>query len=332
MLYKELLQLKSENLKLSLDEVNTINDILKKSNIRIKKRKFTPEIIKLKELNNKKKSISSKINQIINKISILNYQDIVIEFLTNINLDDEDYLEYFYEIFLNKIFTENNFAKSFAYFFKDLAYGAKYHFDKDLSLNLQEKYFNELLNQKTRFFDETIFSKEELLNQKTRFFDETKSENLLTFFYHLIENQYYNKDLYHKIFLELYNNNLFYLVYVWLNLNKNNLNKYIFYLEQIDKTKLDNRTNVLLDNFIQNSNNNNINNNINNKISNNINNKLAVEIENILEEYLELNDEDEIKLYIKENLKSYNDKLLFKNMCLKHKNKKINKLIIFAGF
>jgi hypothetical protein len=305
MLYKELLQLKSENLKLSLDEINYINNILKKSNIKIKKRKFTPEIIKLKELNNKKKSISSKITQIINKISIVNYQDIVIEFLQNINLDDDDYLQYFNEIFLNKIFTENNFAKSFAYFFKDLSYGIKYYFNKDLSLELQENYFNQIIN-----------------NDK---YEEVKYENLLTFFYYLIENQYYNKDLYHKIFLELYNNNLFYLVYIWLSLNKEILNKYKFYIEKIDKTKLDNRTIVLLDNIHKTEEKQKI-------FIKNVKNKLEVEIENIFEEYLELEDEDEIKLYIKENLKTSDDKLLFKNMCLKHKNKKINKLIIFVGF
>jgi hypothetical protein len=298
MLYKELLELKKDSLKLSDDEVNYINNILKKSNIRIKKRKITPEILKLKELNNKKKSISSKINQIINKISIINYKDIVTEFLQNINLDD-DHLDTFNEIFFNKILLENNFAKSFAYFFKDLSYGIKYIYDKELTIDNYEKLLNNYEN-------------------------ETKSENLLTFIYYLIENQYFNNNLYHKIFLELYNNHKFYLVYVWLNLNKNVLNKYKFYLDQIDNSNLllDNRTKILLENLNKPVQEKNV-------IIKNIKNKLEVEIENIFEEYLELDDEDEIKLYIKENLKSSENKLLFKNMCLKHKNKKIQKLIIY---
>jgi hypothetical protein len=299
MLYKELLELRSDSLKLSEDEVNYINNILKKSNIKIKKRKLTPEILKLKELNNKKKSISSKINQVINKISIINYNDIVIEFIQNVNLDDDDYLDTFNEIFFNKILIENNFAKSFAYFFKDLSYGVKYFYDKELSINNYEKLLNNYEN-------------------------ESKSENLLTFIYYLIENQYFNNNLYHKIFLELYNNNKFYLVYVWLNLNKNVLNKYKFYLDQIDKSNLllDNRTKILLENLNKPSQEKVI-------VVKNTKNKLEIEIENIFEEYLELEDEDEIKLYIKENLKSSENKLLFKNMCLKHKNKKINKLVIY---
>jgi hypothetical protein len=298
MIYKELLELKSDQ-KLSIDEINNINNILKKSNIKIKKRKLTPEILKLKELNNKKKSISSKINQVINKISIINYQDIVIEFLQNINLDD-DYIETFNEILYNKILIENNFAKSFAYFFKDLSYGVKYFYDKELSINLYEKLLNNYEN-------------------------ENRSENLLTFIYYLIDNGYFNNNLYHKIFLELYNNNKFYLVYVWLNLNKTVLNKYKFYLEQIDKSLLDNRTKILLENIDKNE---------DKKIISvkNTKNKLEIEIENILDEYLELDDDDEIKLYIKENLKSSENKLLFKNMCLKHKNKKINKLVKFVDF
>jgi hypothetical protein len=299
MLYKELLELRSDNLKLSEDEVNYINNILKKSNIKIKKRKLTPEILKLKELNNKKKSISSKINQVINKISIINYQDIVIEFLQNVNLDDDDYIDTFNEIFFNKILIENNFAKSFAYFFKDLSYGVKHFYDKELAIDNYEKLLNNYEN-------------------------ESKSENLLTFIYYLIENGFFNNSLYHKIFLELYNNNKFYLVYIWLNLNKNVLNKYKFYLDQIDNSNLliDNRTKILLENLNKPSQEKVI-------VVKNTKNKLEVEIENILEEYLELDDEDEIKLYIKENLKSSENKLLFKNMCLKHKNKKINKLVIY---
>jgi hypothetical protein len=299
MIYKELLELKSDQ-KLSIDEINNINNILKKSNIKIKKRKLTPEILKLKELNNKKKSISSKINQVINKISIINYKEIVIEFLQNINLDDDDYIETFNEILYNKILIENNFAKSFAYFFKDLSYGVKHFYDKELSINLYEKLLNNYEN-------------------------EYRSENLLTFIYYLIDNGYFNNNLYHKIFLELYNNNKFYLVYVWLNLNKNVLNKYKFYLEQIDKSLLDNRTKILLENIDKSE---------DKKIISvkNTKNKLEIEIENILDEYLELDDDDEIKLYIKENLKSSENKLLFKNMCLKHKNKKINKLVKFVDF
>jgi len=298
MLYKDLLDLRSDNLKLSENEINNINNILKKSNIKIKKRKLTPEILKLKELNNKKKSIASKINQVINKISIINYQDIVVEFLQTINLDDE-YMDTFNEIFLNKILVENNFAKSFAYFFKDLSYGIKYLYDRELPIDNFEKLLNIYEN-------------------------ETKSENLLTFIYYLIENQYFNNNLYHKIFLELYNNNKFYLVYFWLNLNKNVLNKYKFYLEQIDNSNLllDNRTKILLENLDKPKEEKIV-------IIKKQKNKLQIEIENIFEEYLELEDEDEIKLYIKENLKSSEDKLLFKNMCIKHKNKKINKLAIF---
>lgn len=304
MLYKELLELKKDDLKLSEDEINYINSILKKSNIRIKKRKLTPEILKLKELNNKKKSISSKINQIINKISIINYQDIVIEFLQNINLDDE-YIETFNEIFLNKILIESNFAKSFAYFFKDLSYGIKYFYDKELSIDLSIDISIDLSNN----------------------IDETKIENMLTFIYYLIESQYFNNNLYHKIFLELYNNNKFYLVYVWLNLNKNVLNKYKFYLDQIDNSNLliDNRTKILLENLNKPTPEKKV-------IFKNKKNKLAVEIENILDEYLELDDEEEIKFYIKDNLKSKEDKLLFKNMCINHKNNRIKKLIIFVDF
>ena len=298
MLYKDLLNLRSDNLKLSEDEINNINNILKKSNIKIKKRKLTPEILKLKELNNKKKCIASKINQVINKISIINYQDIVVEFLQTINLDDE-YMDTFNEIFLNKILVENNFAKSFAYFFKDLSYGIKYLYDRELPIDNFEKLLNIYEN-------------------------ETKSENLLTFIYYLIENQYFNNNLYHKIFLELYNNNKFYLVYVWLNLNKNVLNKYKFYLEQIDNSNLllDNRTKILLENLDKPKEEKIV-------IIKKQKNKLQIEIENIYDEYLELEDEDEIKLYIKENLKSSEDKLLFKNMCLKHKNKKIQKLATY---
>jgi hypothetical protein len=300
MLYKELLALKNND-KLEPEEIVNINNILKKSNIRIKRRKLTPDLIKLKELNNKKKSISSKINQIINKISIVNYKDIVIEFLQNININEEDYLETFNEIFLQKIYTENNFVKSFAYFYKDLVYGIKYFYNTEIDI------LENLLNN--------IFINIDESNQKY--------ENIITFMYYLIENKYYDNNLYHKIFLDLYNNNLYYLVYIWLNLNKQVLNKYKFYLEQIDKSKLDMRINVLL---------NSLNKNeepiiIVNKVKRN---KLEVEIENILDEYLELEDEDEIKLYISENLKTTENKNLFKNICLKHKNKKVNKLVIFV--
>ncbi len=92
------------------DKLEKIKSYFKESNIKyVKKNKKTSNILKNSTFNLKKNKINNKIIFILNKLSTTNINNIIIEFIENIKIDNEECFSEIQNIIFEKIFKDIKF-------------------------------------------------------------------------------------------------------------------------------------------------------------------------------------------------------------------------------
>jgi hypothetical protein len=260
----------------------------------------------------KKDSIVNKYNLILNKLSETNFNNIITEFIDNINYITNDEYEEFQKVIYLKILSDFNYINLYLRFLELI----NYVYNNVLQYNLE--YLITIVNLKFKY----DYLNENIIDDKYIFIKnliQHRTNNII-----LIKNLYTyqwinNVSFYENIILD--NENYIEDIYYWKpEMNDTNINK----IKEILLTNLTIRDKVLLENILTNSNNtefdyiindyidNNDMNNILNYINNNcIDNIAKIKLcKNIIDKYMELNKNDKIINLLKELLKR---KIIHKN-------------------
>ena len=271
------------------DLLNTLftNFNKKKSNKVIK---GSGNILKNHKIQNKKDSITNRVNLILNKLSESNIDVLITEFLENINqVDEENYIE-IQKAFYIKIISEINFIKIYFQFFKILSsiYFKIQNYDISYLISICETKF------KIDYMNYDMPDNFSFLIES----NETKRINNLILIKHLIDN----KIMSYKLMEECDNIILTqscYLpdIYYWLNIKNRELTK-----EEGEKIKnilktsnIIPREKVLLESLLNKS---QVKNNVIKQDININNDTLKLECENIIDEYVLMKSFDDIKFFI----------------------------------
>jgi hypothetical protein len=259
----------------------------KKSNKVIK---GSGNILKNHKIQNKKDSITNRVNLILNKLSESNMDLLIIEFLENINqVDEENFIE-IQKAFYIKIISEINFIKIYFQFFKILSsiYFKIQNYDISYLISICETKF------KVDYMNYDLPDNYSFLIES----NEMKRINNLILIKHLVDN----KIMSDKLMEECDNvilNQLCYLpdIYYWLNNKNRELTK-----EESEKIKLLLKTKnivprekVLLESLLNKS---HVKNNMIKQDTNINNDTLKLEFENIIDEYVLMKSIDDIKFFI----------------------------------
>ena len=305
-----------EDCKILEDEViNNIFEISKNSSLkyRQRKKKKLNNILKNKNIQNKKEQIVNITNLYLNKLTKNNIDIILAEFIKKSGIISKDeYKEILKSLFI-KIIYEVNFVSEYLNFMKLLisVYYKKFNFEPDYFFYLIEKKIEyDYLNIK----DDIFFKK---------FEGENYRKSNLILIKKLVEEKFLDPKILNFVKSILLNHNNIPDIYVWLKdykLTLSEQNK----IEKLSNTNINFRSKVLLNNLLNlesesesESENININdkiiieyNNIKNdtKIVRNLNINQDIESQNIYEEYFLLNDIKEVGEYILEECSSANKK------------------------
>lgn len=271
--------------------LNNIKSYFKESNIKyIKKNKKVSNVLKNSNFNLKKNTISNKIIFILNKLSEINIDNIIIEFITNIKIDNIENYNITQTIMFEKIIKDNTFTDVYCNFLiKIVKYiHVKYNYKPDKLLSILDSF---IIN----------------LNQKK------ESERLiyLNFMIIMIKNKFFNNELISEIGYSLVKLKLIPDIKLWFenyNLNKDcllgfnieNTREKLIYesiFENKITDKLKEKTKIV-------------------KEKNNIN-QFQMQCENIIEEYNYLNLNDEIIFFISKECKTDNNKSFFIEFIIK---------------
>lgn len=315
-----LLQFKNKKIDLDNDFLNLINNLTENKKF-LKKKKFKTfsknNILKNNILQEYKKKVEFKLNLLLNKLSIDNFDLIIKEFIEKFNdIDQENYDIILKEIYIN-ILKNDKFTDLFIKFYHKLNNIYKYKY------NFSNSKFIEIIEYKTKL-DYNEIEK----NSDFDFLNSLESEenkiNNLKLICSLIESNNFKKNIIDEIGKILLNSDIIPSINYWF-LNEN-IKKNIKFIDTINKklksklnNNLNNRYKIILKNLLENFNNNETNNEIKeNKDIEEINdieerNTFEIESYNIIEEYLLIEDLEEIKTYINENsFDNENIKYLFK--------------------
>jgi hypothetical protein len=211
-------------------------------------KKTNVNILKNQKIQNKKDNISNKVNLILNKLSESNIDNLIIEFLENINQVDKETFEEIQKIIYIKVLSEINFIKIYLQFFKILTFIYKQVQKYDIS------FFFSIIESKIRLdytnWDIDAESKFDFVRELD---GETKRINNLILIKNLVENKFLSEkvvDYCDYIILEQY----IFLpdIYHWFNSKNRNLtepekNKIINYLK---KDGISQREKVLLESLV----------------------------------------------------------------------------------
>jgi len=275
---------------------NKKNKKLKKSNT---------NFLKNYKVQIKKDNISNRVNLILNKLSETNIDQLIIEFIENINQVDIINFEEIQKTFYLKIISEINFIKIYLQFLKVLGFIYWKVQSYDLS------YFISIVESKFRLdytdFDIEPENKYDFLKELD---GETKRINNLILIKNLIEQNLINQILKEEIDLLLINQTVFLPdIYYWYNSrNKEltNIEKNIIN-ELLKLPNLNSREIVLLESLINKTNKLNYISNITNTHNQQIQTKesteiktdtLKLELDNIIEEYLLIKEIEEVNIFI----------------------------------
>lgn len=253
-------------------------------------------ILKNHKIQNSKDSINNKVNLILNKLSESNVDNLIVEFLDNINQVDEEQFNEIQKTFYLKMIAEINFIKIYLYFLKIISI-----------------LYNKVQNYNLSFFISIIESKFKLdynnieLNEQFQFIKELNEEqkrvNNLIIIKHMIDSQLLSKELINDCTdIILAQNNYLPDVYHWFNC----LNRKVTVLEKekikvlLDSDNISQREYVLLENLMNDKKEEKV---VHNVISNNNNtiiksDTLLLEIENIIEEFLMIKSLDDVKHFL----------------------------------
>jgi len=341
---------------------NNINIISNSSSSSSNELKINQNEIRNNKIFINKDLIENKINFILNKISIDNIEELILNFITTINKINLNIFEKFQDIIYNKIVSEIKFINSYLIFFKSIIY---------IYNNVQNytcEYFITLLekNIKNIYSNNTINTNFIPINENIRI-------NNLILLKKLVDFNFISDDIINECNDIIINQNIYILdIYHWNNILKKKLSNNEI---NIIKNKLNNikckREQILLESLINNNNKNNkitdeiyteldteisdeitdeldteivneitneITDEIDIEINNNSNEKLLLEYNYIIDEYLIILLDEDIIYFIEKKCNNINNiksfiLIIFEKICKVNKNESlllinlINKLI-----
>ncbi len=211
-------------------------------------KKSNTNILKNHKMQNKKNNSINRVNLILNKLSESNIDNLVIEFLENINQVDLENFEEIQKAFYLKIMSEINFIKIYLQFLKILGYvyWKVQSFDLSFFISVAEAKFKLDYTD----FDVEPDSKFDFIRELD---GETKRINNLILIKNLIEHKFTNESLYNFSDETIINQTVFLPdIYYWFNsrnkeLTQEDKNKIKTILEQ---PNLNSREIVLLETLI----------------------------------------------------------------------------------
>jgi hypothetical protein len=289
---------------LDITIINKLNllfgNLIKKSKKNIKKNNVN--ILKNQKIQNKKDNIDSKVNLILNKLSELNINSLIIEFIQNINQIDLKHFEEIQQIFYVKIISEINFVKVYLQFIKILGYLYNKVQNYDLS------FFYSIIETKFMLdYSNYDISPESKFNFLKEHDGEIKRINNLILIKNLVEIKMLNITIYDICDQIIINQDICLPdIYYWYSSKNRDLNvdekdKINIYLK---KPNINSRETVLLENLINKKivKLSDIKQKIvidNKKEPEKINiNTLELETINIIDEYLLIKSFDDVKYFI----------------------------------
>lgn len=300
--------------------LENIKKMFKTSTTKTKKieNKKLSNVFKNKNFKIKKNKISNKIILILNKIGETNQEQLIKDFIDNIDIkDDLEYEELQKEIYL-KLIKDIKFINYYIKFITNIFKIVYY------KIKLLPKYFYFCINEKLKLDYEFNYKCE--LNFLSSYNTENYRNNNLIIIFNLIQNDYFcisKNQIFEYITNLILNQNKYYTdIYYWCELSKVNLdNKYDKII--ISKLKLlkENSRDYILLSSVLNQNESIISKNVINVDSDeeNINvDRFLIEIQNILEEYIYLKCDNEIFEFINSFCNDYNKKNIFCNNILNY--------------
>lgn len=299
-----------ELLELNSNIINLINMLSNGKKIHKSSSKMGNQILKNPKMQLLKDKIENKVNLILNKLSELNMNNLLSEFIETIGkINHNDYLEV-QRTFYVKMQSDINFLKIYVEFFKIVSnvYMTVFNFNPEYFYSILEMKFmmdyKNITIQNSKF--DFIF-----LND---FNEENKRINNLNIIKTVLNNNMFLPNIKNEIDTILLEQNNYYAdIYYWFQ-NENLTNEQ----KEIIKTKIINnplplREKVLLDNLISNNKESKkvekpVKVNLKNKVVQKVEEKididtLKLESENILEEYLTLDNLEDMRTFIEERCK-----------------------------
>jgi len=257
-------------------------------------------ILKNHKIQNKKETITNKVNLILNKLSESNMDLLVGDFIENINMVDLEQYDEIQKAFYVKIISEINFLKIYMHFFKIISviYNKVLNYDISYFISIVETKF------KLDYSDNNseILPRYSFLSENN---DESKRINNLNLLRYMVENKFLVPTLLDNCDTMILNQNKYLTdIYYWFNsknriLTKDETEK----ITMIQKgAKNLSREKVLLDSLLNKSIVPQVNVVINEvkvakpKIVSN--NTIVLECDNIIEEYILMKSIDDIKHFI----------------------------------
>lgn len=225
----------------SLDKNKKGKKFIKKTNV---------NILKNQKIQTKKENIVNKVNLILNKLSESNIDNLVIEFLENINQVDQETFEEIQKTFYLKILSEINFVTIYLHFLQILGFVYKQVQKYDLS------FFFYMMETKFRLdYTEWNIEIENKFDFIRNLDGETKRINNLILIKNLVESKILSNKIIEECDTIILNQQVFLPdIYYWFNskvsyLTENEKNKIKNHLKKEGITQ---RESVLLENLINN--------------------------------------------------------------------------------
>lgn len=258
------------------------------------------QLLKNQKLQSKKELVVNRVNLILNKLSESNIENLVLEFIENINqIDKEDWDETIKTIYL-KILSEINFVKVYLQFVSIISYlynrVQKHSFEYFINL-VETKFAVDYLNYDTNADPKYDFIEDFSSNEQKRI-------NNMILIKSLVEYKFLNNSIIKDCSNKILQQNLFLSdIYHWfstfsINVDNNTQNIIKNHLKLKD---IGTREKVLLENLIgENKSIEKINNNvieIKKSITKPVN-TLILETDNILDEYIELENQEDVVYFI----------------------------------
>ncbi len=328
----KLRELKNSHLcqNLETDIINTIVKLFSLSNTKTMKRKKekSNNILKNSTFQINKNKIENKIILILNKVSCDNIDQLITEYLTNINIKNIKEYEIIQKVIYNKLLKDIDFINNyFTFVYKIFMINKK-------KLNLYPNYFIQILEYKIKY---DYINNEQcsfILPDKFKFLEETTNEinrlNNLRILKYFIDNKFFSESLDDVISNIIINQNKYIPdIQLWFR-NKTILNNYLNIIK--DKIKYNETNNKLRNKFLLESLINNDNNEQNYNIemidTNNINEQsvlnedmmdiFTIQVKNIIDEYIYIKSIEEIIEFIKDECKTPTNKNNFCKIVLNY--------------
>lgn len=244
-----------------------------------------------------KDKLENKINIVLNKLSEINFNNLLIEFVETIGKMSEQDYENLQKIFYLKMLLDISFIKNYIEFFKIITNVYR------LEYNLLPKFFIKILEGKfmydynnIEYTEDLLFLKEFDSDDKTNTNAELKRINNLIILKNAINVNLLNQECLKSINNIILEQNNYYIdIYYWFqhaSLDDNIVNKIKY---KINNTTLQYREKVLLDTLFNEHKIEEPDKVVEKQI---ITNTIDIEIENIINEYLYIETFDEIKFFI----------------------------------